>query len=222
MQRHQGIKNILFDFGNVILDLDIPATTYAFRALMADDAAFETASRTHVQHRLFERYETGQISEAAFFEALRATADRPFTDAALREAWNAMLLGLPAHRFGTLTALRPRYRLFMLSNTNATHIAWVHDYLLRTYGMRDFEQRFFDKVYYSHEIGHRKPDAAAFRFVLDDAGIAAHETLFVDDVPENTAAAASLGFQTLTHRFEAEDVAQALARALEHSGKLSI
>jgi glucose-1-phosphatase len=204
------IKNIVFDLGNVIIDLDIDRTFQQLDFYLGEgyDAKLRDAYST--QTDLFFDYEMGKISEEFFFTSLRAASDHPLSIRQLKEAWNAMLLKIPPQRFELLTRLKSKYNVLLLSNTNKTHLEWVHSYLKVVYNISDFEEQFFHKAYYSHLIGLRKPNADCYQFVLDDAQIRAEETLFIDDNSDNIEGAKGLGIHTILHTIGAE-VADVLA-----------
>ncbi|KAF9411267.1 hypothetical protein BGZ94_001387 [Podila epigama] len=190
-----SLKNLIFDLGNVILRLDQEATAKAFRTLGATN--FPTLSQ-HGNHSTIVDYETGKISAEDFRASVRSNIGLPdsVTDAQFDEAWNAMLLDFPKGRLEFMRTLRNDYgyKVYLLSNTNAIHIEHVDRVCLKDYEETSLHP-FFDKVYYSHEIGHRKPSAEAFELILKDQGLVAGETLFLDDMPENVAAAKACGLQ---------------------------
>lgn len=192
------VKNILFDFGNVLFDLDLSATERAFRS-MAGDAAIDAAWIRLRKDKTLESYETGHIDTPRFIDALRHSVSPPLSPQQIVEAWNAIFVAMPLRRFQWLERLRKQYRVYMLSNINELHAAWIDAYLKREHGIENFQKTYFDRVYYSHLIGLRKPDAAAFEFVAQDAGIDPSETLFIDDLAVNIAAAEALGFQIMLH-----------------------
>lgn len=206
-----SIRHLIFDLGNVIIDLDIPRTEQAFRALLGEHFA---RSYQQIQlERIFDRYEVGEMDEAAFLQQLQAAA-HPFIadDQALIDAWNGMLLGIPPQRFQLLTDLRERgYGIYLFSNTNATHLRWVDTHLRAQHGMsiEEFDRRYFDKAYYSHLIRQRKPHTAAFRFVVEDAGLLVEESVFIDDNADNIAGARAIGLHTLHHAI-GQEIAEVL------------
>lgn len=191
------IKNILFDFGNVLFDLDLPGFEREMRRLLG--AAFEPARKKLQQERVFELYETGGLSSAEFLEKLQFAADVPLSADAVETAWNNIFIGMPSHRFEMLLKLRQHYKVFMLSNINEMHERWILDYMLREHGLEDYESRFFDGVYFSHLIRLRKPTPASFEYVLADAEILPEETVFFDDLPDNVEAARQVGIQGIWH-----------------------
>lgn len=211
-----AIHHLLFDLGNVIIDLDIPRTERAFRDLLGDH--FGRAYRQFELERIFDRYEVGEMEQAEFLQALQSAA-HPFvaSDQALIDAWNGMLLGIPGRRLEFLTDLRQQgYGVYLFSNTNATHLQWVDTYLREQHGMTmaDFNERYFDRAYYSHLIRQRKPVADAFRYVVAEAGIAPAATLFIDDNADNIAGASSIGLHTLHHAI-GDEICDVLPRWLD-------
>ena len=149
-------------------------------------------------------YELGEIDDRTLLgrlgRALRCAPDTPpASDRALTDAWNAMLLPFPEAHLPLLDAFAAGYRIFLLSNTNALHIRCVEqDFQRRFPGRKPFLQH-FEKAYLSHELHLRKPQPEIYTHVLQDAGLNADETLFVDDRAENIAAAAALGLHTRLH-----------------------
>jgi glucose-1-phosphatase len=192
-----GTPYLLFDLGNVIVDLDIPATYRALADLTRGRARpFE---RFLQEERWLDRYETGALSDQEFIAGILDHADPDTPPEAVVDAWNAMLVHIPSERLEWLADLRSRYQVGLLSNTNGLHLQWVHDYLDRQLGIRDFEDRCFDEVYYSHRIGYRKPAEECFRHTIRAIGRPAREILFIDDLEDNTAAARACGMRAATH-----------------------
>jgi glucose-1-phosphatase len=191
-----SLKNIIFDFGGVICDLHIHKTEEKFRAFgppkdqrpeskEEGDAAFE---------KLVGQLETGQITPSAFRQIIREFYQKPPSDEAIDEAWNALLGRIPAERIRLLEELRSTYRIFLLSNSNSIHYdCYRHDFEL-DFGYRDFDE-LFEKAWFSFRIGLKKPDPAIFNYVLKEKNLVAAETLFIDDTPEHIEAARSIGIQ---------------------------
>lgn len=206
------IKNLIFDLGGVWLPIDEKRTLAAFAALATGDAAAQNATSPMALAARLQptvlAYELGQINDATLLARLRnalaagtaktATTDVP-SDQALIQAWNAMLLPFPEAHRPLLDAYGQRYRLFLLSNTNALHIRYVEqDFQSRFPGCKPFLQH-FEKAYLSHELHLRKPQPEIYTHVLHDASLIPAETLFIDDRAENIAAAAALGLHTRLH-----------------------
>ncbi len=198
----KGIKNVIFDFGGVLVDLDKQATLKAFRALGFDAEAFVG---TYGQSGLFGDQERGVISTDEFCDEVARLSvgfcadgqmvETP-TPEAICSAWNKMLVRIPPRRLQALLALRDRYRLFLLSNTNEIH--WQHSLATGFSWEGHRAEDFFERIFLSYELHLLKPDEAIFRHVLTAAEICAEETLFIDDSAENCAVAASLGIHTFT------------------------
>lgn len=201
------IKNIIFDFGNVLLDIDIPRTFDSLAHHLGEDYRQKLA-KIYPKGNLFDDFEVGGIKEDFFLETLKSVADTPLSIRTLREAWNAMLLCIAPQRLEMLLRLRQNYRVFLLSNTNETHLEWVDGYLRQVFSfdIQYFNTTFFEKAYYSHEIGLRKPNANIYEFVMQDAQILPHETLFIDDNADNIVMAKQLGWQTILLPIRAEIV----------------
>lgn len=201
------IKNIIFDLGNVLYDIDESSTEKALIGLL------DPAKSKDLLERVIYPFDKGSISEEAFYNRLQRRAYRPVDGIALRNAWNAMLIGFPNHRFELLRSLKKDYRLFLLSNNNIVHYRYLQKQFKTQIPEIDFDSYFFDKAYYSFKIGQRKPEAECYQYVLDDADIIAQESLFIDDKIENTEAAKDLGFKTHCHN-PAEDISSILPKLL--------
>jgi putative hydrolase of the HAD superfamily len=186
------IKNIIFDLGGVIINLDIPKTISEFNKLT--NKPFESIYTQLQQSPIFDLFDKGQISEADFFFELNNSLDQPLTHKQLINAWNAMLLDFPIHRLELLNQLKQRYRIFLLSNTNETHIAQFENDLYQHHGYKNLEP-FFEKVYYSCRINMRKPDGEIFDFVLQENTLNASETIFIDDSPQHIEGALKIGIK---------------------------
>lgn len=188
-----GIRNIIFDLGGVILDIDIPKTTRAFRQLGVDniDDFFGIGKAASI----FKEQEVGTISDDDFIAGLGKLGGKELSRNQVIEAWNAMLIRFPEERIALLKRLRTSYKLFLFSNTNAIHLQAFQNMFLEQFGtpLDDL----FDKVYYSHIMGLRKPDEKSFRYILEDCHLKAEETLFVDDAKNNIEGAQRVGLRTL-------------------------
>jgi len=185
--------NIIFDFGGVIIDIDISRTQ---KALIRLGLPAEMVSYSgNLAHGLFLRYETGIISTEDLRNELRRTSGASFSDKEFDRAWCAMLIGIPSGRIKLLEELNRNYRVFLLSNTSPLHAAQFEKFFLKSAGVP--MNTCFEKRYYSHETGLYKPDPEAFLSLTRDSGILPQETLFIDDSKPNTVAAEALGFQTI-------------------------
>jgi len=188
------IKNIIFDYGNVIFSIDFQLTQQAFADLGIANATEFFGHRK--QDDIFNAFERGQITATEFRDRIRETAGNPdLTDEQIDAAWNKMLLGIAKGNNELLLKLKGKYRTFLLSNINAIHYDAVMDYLRRECGFEG-NDHLFEKVYYSHLIGKRKPDAEIFEHILSDSNLKPEETLFIDDSPQHLETASKLGIHT--------------------------
>lgn len=190
----QNISNVILDLGGVLLNLDFGRTTKAFTDLGIND--FEAHYTMFKGSPIFDDLETGKISEAAFFDEFRKLTGVPLTDVQITGAWNAMLLDFPKKRMAFLRQLRGKYRIFLLSNTNAIHYKAFQEIFRREIGLGSLNDC-FDKAYYSHLIGIRKPEKEAFSLILDEQRLNPKKTLFIDDLAQNLEGAKAVGMHTL-------------------------
>ncbi len=188
------IHNIIFDLGGVILNIDYNKTTNAFKSLGVKHFE-ELYSQQHASS-LFKQLECGQITQEEFMVEMKKYSPENLTSEQITQAWNAMLLDFPPERIMLLKSLKTRYRTFLLSNTNAIHLEKVQQIYKDTMGEGSLEDC-FEKAYYSHLIGLRKPNKEAYEFVINEQGLKPEETLFIDDTFPNIETAEALGIQTL-------------------------
>ncbi|KAG0282725.1 hypothetical protein BGZ96_000184 [Linnemannia gamsii] len=190
-----SLKALIFDLGNVLLRLNQSATAEGFKALGATN--FPTLSQHH-NSQIIVDFETGKISPEEFRTSIRTSIGLPesVTNTQFDAAWNAMLLDFPKGRLELMRTLKKEYgyKVYLLSNTNSIHIEYINQVCLQGYKEETLDP-FFDKVYYSHGIGARKPSKEAFEFILRDQELEAGECLFLDDMPENVEAAKVCGLQ---------------------------
>jgi putative hydrolase of the HAD superfamily len=190
------IDTIIFDFGDVFINLDKEGTMNGLKKLGLSEWNSEL-------NELNLQFEKGQISEENFLQGLQKQVPNASPEDVLI-AWKAVLLDFPLNRLEFLQKLSEKYRLFLLSNTDAIHIdSFEQENGVSFYS--DFYQC-FEKVYFSFEMGMRKPDPEIFSYVLTTHNLSAKQTLFVDDKKENTDAALSLGIQVWNLQVGQEDV----------------
>ncbi len=192
------IKNIVFDFGGVLLDIDFSLTYRELSRLLGVEFFPEKISDEARQ--VLIDFEVGKTTKENFIWSLQRYSQKEVPHGFdIIKAWNYMLLGWQPNKLEFLMELKTKYNLFLLSNTNEIHIEWVHRDLVKNHSITHFEKTYFDKVYYSHMIGLRKPNKEIFQYVLQDAHISSEETLFIDDLLENVMSAVSMGFQAYHH-----------------------
>jgi len=193
--KSSNIRNIIFDLGDVILNIDIPLTFRAFSELSG--LPVEELNKLFTQNELFRKFETGEVDEPAFRSLVRKVLAMPeLSDEAIDQAWNALLLDIPPARIDLLKKLSVNYRLYLLSNTSSIHIRRVNEILQETAGIPRLDE-LFNQVFLSYELGIMKPAPEIYRKVLERAGLDATETLFLDDNLANTNAASELGIQVI-------------------------
>tara|TARA_B110000046_G_C12951085_1_gene380172 strand:- start:199 stop:831 length:633 start_codon:yes stop_codon:yes gene_type:complete len=185
------VSAILFDLGGVILNLDYNKTIEAFKNLGREriDALYSQAQ----QNAIFDRIETGEISENYFRDLLISFLGNEVNHEMVDEAWNAMLLDLPKERIDFLRTLKKEYKIYLFSNTNAIHLRKFQEIIQQQYANAELLEDIFDKTYYSHIIQKRKPNAAAFEYILKDLGLKAEEVIFIDDSIQHVEGAKSIG-----------------------------
>lgn len=200
----EGIKNIIFDLGNVIVNIDVPATYKAFKEL--NPKKYDSIMEELEELSFFQKYETGEISSDEFIKTLQEKLDKEVSSQEIIDAWNLLLKDIPEVRFEILLALKEKYRTFCLSNTNEIHINCLFDRLQKERGLSNYDS-FFEKVYFSYEMGLRKPNADIFENVLKNSHLIPSETLFIDDTLEHINTAESLGIKTY-HLSEGKSIEQ--------------
>ena len=192
------VKNIIFDLGGVLLNLNYHLTRKAFEDLGVQD--FDAFYTQHKANPLFENLEVGAIEPEAFYEALGEAIGLTLTNGQIETAWNAMLLDFPAERLQWLDQIKNKYNIYLFSNTNAIHYKAFTSIYAQTaplIGLNTDFNHFFKEAHYSHTLGQRKPEVAAFEAVLAKSGLDSAQTLFIDDTISNIEGAQKAGLQTL-------------------------
>lgn len=188
------IKNIIFDLGGVFIDIDYSKTERAFTELGIIN--FKQHFSQHTASQLFQNLETGQISEADFFEAFRTATASNITNEQIINAWNAMLGAIPKDRLVWLQEVSGRYNTYLFSNTNSIHYTGFINVFKRSIGQQSFDS-YFKKAYYSHNLGLRKPNKEAFLKIIEIEKLVPEESLFIDDTLINIEGAQQAGLQTI-------------------------
>ena len=185
----EEIRNIIFDLGGVLLNIDPQRTIDAFAKLGMPQLV--SNSGLSYDHDIFFRMEQGQISPEEFRNGIQKLLPKPVSNEAIDEAWTAMLLDFPEIRVQLVKKMAKSYRIFLFSNTNAIHVAKYHANFRKQHG---FEvSSLFEKDFYSNEIGFRKPTAESFQEIIRLSGIDPKESLFIDDSKQNVDAAIASG-----------------------------
>jgi len=190
----ENIKNIIFDYGNVIFSLDFLKGQAAWKELGINDPADFFGHKQ--QDEIFDKFDRGEVTGNQFRDYIRQKTGNPeLSNDQINATWNSMLLGIEAGNHELLLRLKDKYRTFLLSNINEIHYEYIMNYLKTDFGF-DGNDHIFEKTYYSHLTGKRKPEAAIFELVLKENDLNPAETLFIDDSPQHLAAAQKLGIQT--------------------------
>ena len=190
IENKSEIKNLIIDLGGVCYQIEIYRTyhdlmkisTQPFRDI---DDEFEQI----LDMEPFKLYETGKISTDEFIQSVKRIFHLNAEDTRIMSAWNKLLIGMFPYAIPTILTLRSKFKIYLLSNINDLHYNRVYRECKELYS-------YFNKTYFSHHIQQRKPDAAAFEFILNDAKIKPEETLFIDDSLRNLKSAESLGMGT--------------------------
>ena len=188
------INAIIFDLGGVLLDINYWLTIEAFNNLGCSD--FKSIYNQQKQSQLFDDFETGKVSSETFRKSLQKQMQFSISNVEFDNAWNKMLLQFPEKRIELLEKLNKKFSLFLLSNTNEIHIKAFKKIISSSIGYERFENC-FKKVYFSSEIGNRKPNASCFEMVLSENKLSAVKTLFIDDSIQHVEGAYKIGIKTL-------------------------
>ena len=188
----KGIKNLLIDFGGVLIDLDRDRCIGNFKQIGFDQID-QMLSLSHHQG-IFLQQEKGLITPAQFRDGIREMIGKDVADEQIDAAWNSFLIGIPVAKLELLLKLREKYVVYLLSNTNKIHWDWScqNAFPYRAFRVEDY----FEKIYLSFEMKTAKPDRDIFERVVEDAGIVPQETLFIDDSEANCLMAQELGIST--------------------------
>lgn len=186
------IKNIVFDLGGVLVNLDFDNCLNAFRKAGFQD--IEKQVRQFEGEGLFSRFELGKIGPEEFREAVRKETGESLSDRKIDDMWNLMLLDIPREKLDLLLELREHYMVYLLSNTNRIHWDYACEQMFnyRSFRVNDF----FEDTFLSFEMHLAKPDKGIYEQMMKEANILPEETFFIDDLEANCRAAAALGIQT--------------------------
>lgn len=191
------IKNIVFDFGGVLLHLDEQRTYQQLGDIIGKNLAPASITQDWKYH--LEQFEMGKMGDESFLWKFQQATNGKANPQDIIKAWNAMLVDIRPEIFDFLTSVKRKYRVFLLSNTNNIHIRYVtYRILERKYQITNWPE-FFDGVFYSHDLGMRKPNPNIYEKVNQLAKVDKSETLFIDDNKGNIEAAKEFGWHTALH-----------------------
>ena len=192
MIHFKNITTIIFDFGGVLINLDINQCIFNFKQLGLND--FEQHLNMFAQSGIFMQLEKGQISAKDFRNEIRKMSPNDLTDTQIDTAWCSFLLDVPVEKLNMLLELRKKFRVILLSNTNSIHFPNSEKEIFNLYGRKLSD--YFDKCYLSYQMKMAKPDPEIFEYILSTENVDANKCLFLDDGLENTQEAQKLGIQT--------------------------
>ncbi len=203
-----AIDAIILDFGGVLYDIDYNAPARAFRDLGMTN--FEEIYSQAAQTDLFDRLESGTIANDDFLKALQEYTPKGTTLEQVSDAWNVILLGLPKRRIDFVHRLNARYRMFLLSNTNAIHVAEFEQHIDAEMGLPYFRSA-FEKVHFSNVLGRKKPYPETYLHVCALHGLEPARTLFIDDSIQHVKGALQAGLHAYHLEVPAEEISDILA-----------
>ena len=186
------IKNVVFDLGGVLINLDFDNCLNAFRK-----AGFRDLEKQGCQFRgkgVFSEFELGEISPEEFRKAIRKEVSEALSDHEIDDMWNLMLLDIPREKLDLLLKLREHYMVYLLSNTNRIHWDYACEQMFCYRGFRVND--FFEDIFLSFEMHKAKPEKDIYEQMMKEANILPEETFFIDDSAINCQAAISLGIQS--------------------------
>ena len=185
---------LIFDLGNVIIDIDYQRSLNLIKSLLP--SSFELKVDSFYATEFHKAYEKGLIDSPSFRDEVRSYFQQDWDDHKVDELWNSLLGKIPAERLELVSKLKQNYQVGVLSNTNQIHIDAVHKMLATDFGMDRFEP-LFDRVFYSHEMGLAKPSAEIYHKMIQELGTSADRVLFFDDLEANVKGAASVGIHAV-------------------------
>ncbi len=187
------IKNIIFDLGGVVLDID---ESIVYKEL--EKMGINTSELAHSKDlmEILSKFDTGIYTAPTFRKKMKALiGQEKMTDQKFDSIWDAMLLDIPRERIEAIEKVKKHYKIFLMSNSNVIHYdLYVRDLQLR-FGYNEFDE-LFNKSYFSFAEHLEKPDPRFFELILDHEGLLPEETLFIDDTAANIKVAQSLGINT--------------------------
>lgn len=193
------ISNLLFDLGNVLVRLDYNLWEDEMKKLFKLPSFVESE-----EYKLIcNKYMEGKLSTVLFLNAIIKVSKESVQARDVINAWNSLIVEFPKDRISLLNKLKQQYDLFLLSNNCELHVEYSEKKFVKSYGLPDYNDRFFLKTFYSQDIGMIKPSSSIYKEVLRVAEFESHTCLFIDDNEDNILAAKNLGFEVLhLHNFD--------------------
>jgi putative hydrolase of the HAD superfamily len=210
------IKAVIFDFGNVLFDLNFDVFNANFSALLDEDVSQGFPPSLA---KTINEYDAGNISTETFIWRFQHYKQGELDPLSIINCWNSLLDQFPAHRWQFLEELSSTRKLYILSNINELHLNTVYKHISKVHGRVDFETKYFDAVFYSHLIHKIKPHQEVYQFVQEGLELKGEEILFIDDRLENVEGAKKLGWKAFLHNPEL-DIVDEFDKYLKHGNKL--
>jgi putative hydrolase of the HAD superfamily len=189
-----GIEGVIFDFGQVLIELDYPKVIDGFSKVAHKNK--EEINELVVTAPLLKEFEVGNISPNEFRLGVNELLGTSLDDVLLDEIWNSMLKNLPKNRMDILASVGKKFKTYILSNTNVIHEAFYNKMIFEVTGEPSLHQ-LVNKAYCSQDMGLRKPNKACYEYVIDDIGVDPGKLLFLDDRSDNIEGASKCGLRTI-------------------------
>lgn len=190
-----NIKNIIFDLGGVVIDIDFELTFKALAEL--SPYSLNETKKIMGELNIWDIYERGELSDDEFIKTLKKELKITAYNDKVIAAWNALLLQIPKERIDLIRTLNNKYQTYVLSNTSLYHIIGLNQILKESSGDLSLHSVMNNTIYFSYEINRRKPDLDIYEFVIKDANITPSETVFLDDNLDNVLAAREAGLNAI-------------------------
>ncbi len=190
-----NIKNIIFDLGGVVIDIDFELTFKALAEL--SPYSLDETKKIMGELNIWDIYERGELSDNEFIKTLKKELKITAYNDKVIAAWNALLLQIPKERIELIRTLNNKYQTYVLSNTSLYHIIGLNQILKDSSGDLSLHSVMNNTIYFSYEINRRKPDLDIYEFVIKDANITPSETVFLDDNLDNVLAAREAGLNAI-------------------------
>jgi glucose-1-phosphatase len=187
------IEAVIFDLGGVILNIDIEGP---FQKLKELGIRIDNDGSHNIKNNdIFMRFEIGEISPEEFRNEFRKISNKDYKDSEFDKIWNSIILDFPKENISFIEKIKPKYRTFLMSNTNLLHCDYYTKMLNDNYAYSSLDD-LFEKTYYSHTSGMRKPNTDFFKHIIKENHLKPSCTLFIDDYIENIEAAKQIGLNT--------------------------
>ena len=190
----QGVDAVIFDFGNVLIDLDYPKIIQEFKKVANKNQ--ENIRKLVMDSKILIKFETGQIGPDRFLAAVNQILATNLSEDEFERIWNCMLKDITRERMDKVLEIGKRFDTYILSNSNITHEIAFEAMVMDATGKESIRD-FVKEAYFSHEIGMRKPDLDIYEFVIDDISNYPSRMLFLDDRLDNVEAAREAGMKAV-------------------------